>query len=242
MKRPETHVSLDKFVVSNGDRGQCFGCKNFYYETAVVSSKAYCRKCFSKNFPDNSNAKFEKTDAKFRCRKTCGAEDLSFDQFFIGNCCVDASRSIGKCNCTAETKAETAAKKVVTCRKALEDAEKEKQEANDELNDKKKRRKIIQKRALFLGSAAMKEDNSELESEEEGENKKNNSGERNVTNTEGETCKVCFEIYAEGDRQKSAIIPCGHQACLGCLSSLPQKSCPTCRADFTDDKILKLFP
>ena len=63
---------------------------------------------------------------------------------------------------TAETKAETAAKKVVNCRKALEDAEKEEKDANDELNDKKKMRKIIQKRALFVGTAAMKEDNSDL--------------------------------------------------------------------------------
>jgi len=128
----------------------------------------------------------------------------------------------------AENKVEAADKKVVACRKALEDAETEAENAREELNEKKKWRRIIQKRTLFMTTIEMKKDDADLE--------------KKVKTEDGEACAVCFEIYGEGDRQKSAIVPCGHQACYGCLSSLPQKSCPTCRADFTTDKILKLFP
>lgn len=62
----------------------------------------------------------------------------------------------------AEINAESADKKVNTCRKALEDAEKEAKDAHDDLKSKKKWRKIVQKRALFVASAAMKEDNSDF--------------------------------------------------------------------------------
>lgn len=172
----------------------------------------------------------------------CGAENLSFDQLIVGTCCAQASRWIHEFKFyhdsvlgqiyaesreeegEAELMVETSDENVDNCRKALEEAIKRAKTAHDQLNDKKKWRKIVQKRRLLVGKAAMKEDNSDLESENEAE------------------CTVCFEIYGEGNRQKSAIIPCGHQACHGCLSSLLQKSCPTCRADFTDDKILKLFP
>jgi len=283
-------VSLDHFVIDHGARGKCHSCERFYSETASINNKAICRTCFSKNHPNNSTAKFEKSDAKFRCIQKCGAENLSFDEFFVGTCCVGASTSFlhrikkfflkfkffleiffqnsftqklyeesREKEGIAEIKAEKAEKKVKACKRALDDAEKEAKEALDDLSDKKKWRKKVQKRALLVATKAMKEDNSDLENEIEAENGDRNSDQQ--TDTNKETCTVCFEIYGVGDRQKSAIFPCGHQACYGCLSSLPprcpslaigfppgldtllpQKSCPTCRADFTDDKILKLFP
>ena len=63
-----------------------------YGETAVIDSKPYCRGCESKKFPD-SKAAFEKSDAKFFCpMKKCGADNLTFEQVYIGSCCEDASK------------------------------------------------------------------------------------------------------------------------------------------------------
>ena len=69
----------------------------------------------------------------------------------------------------AELKAETAENKVKNCRVALENAEKELEnaeknakESNDELEKKKKWRKTVQKRFLFVAEIAAEEDNSDL--------------------------------------------------------------------------------
>ncbi|CBY17762.1 unnamed protein product [Oikopleura dioica] len=115
-------------------------------------------------------------------------------------------------------------------RHALADARNEEKIQKHFLVRKKKWRKTVQNRALFLATDAMKEDNSDSENESEPENDEN-------------SCKICFEKYeSEGDRQKAAIVACGHQFCCGCLSSLPRKSCPTCRTAFNKKRILKLFP
>ena len=98
----------------------------------------------------------------------------------------------------AETRVEDADKNLETCRKALEYAEIEAKNAHDELIEKKKWRRKVQKRTLFMTSVEMKKDNSD--NENEGENGDQNSEERNVAIRE--TCTVCFEIYGEGDRQK----------------------------------------
>jgi len=252
MKKPNLRVNINNFVVDDGARGKCSACKSFHFETVLISNQPYCRFCQEEKFPD-STAKFEKSDAKFHCPVSCGAEDLSFDEFFIGRCCVKASRWRSSVKVfqnwytqkiylesreqegDAEVKAETADEKVETCRKAfedaekaLEDAEKEAKDAHDELKNKKKWRKAVQKRALLTSKRAMKEDNSDIESESEPK--------------DGESCSVCFEIYGEDDRQKAVVIPCGHQACFGCLSSPSLKTCPSCRADFTMDRVFKLFP
>ncbi|CBY14418.1 unnamed protein product [Oikopleura dioica] len=252
MKTPNANVHLNGFVIDHGTRGQCFGCQSFLYETTHVSSQIYCRSCFTVKFPNNSTAKFEKSDAKFCCPKKCGARNLSFDQFIIGDCCETASRWVGSLTFykisilnrlyvdsrneegDAETRVVTADKTVETCRQALEDAEYKAKNARDELDEKKKWRRKIQTRTLFMTSIEMKQDNADIE------NRDQNSHQQNDTNKE--TCTVCFDIYAEDERQKSVIIPCGHQACFGCLSSLQQKCCPTCRAEFTDDKVFKLYP
>jgi len=342
MKKPNLRVNINNFVVDDGARGKCSACKSFHFETVLISNQPYCRFCQEEKFPD-STAKFEKSDAKFHCPVSCGAEDLSFDEFFIGRCCVKASRwkssetffqnwytqkiyfesreQEGEAEVKAETTkkaaedatkaaedavkaakdagkaaqnaekaaedakkaakdavkaaqnaekaAENAGKAAENAEKAAEDAvkdlkdaiktavkaaenvekatenaikaleeslksEKEAKDAHGELWYKKKWRKRVQKRALLTSKMAMKEDNSDIESE----NDENNSDEPKA----GEPCTVCFEIYGEGDRQKAVVIPCGHQACFGCLSSPSLKTCPSCRADFTMDRVFKLFP
>jgi len=95
MKKPTVQVGLDKYVTDHGERGQCFGCKSFFYDTALMNSQSYCRLCFSKKFPENSTAIFEKSDAKFHCFKECGARNLSFDQFILGICCDPAANFVG---------------------------------------------------------------------------------------------------------------------------------------------------
>ena len=63
---------------------------------------------------------------------------------------------------TAETMAENAAKEAETSREIYKAAKRKVREANDELYEKTKWRKTVQKRTPFLASEAMKEDNSDL--------------------------------------------------------------------------------
>jgi len=62
-------------------------------ETALVDKKVFCPSCLSKKFPQNKTAKFEESDAKFKCPvQKCNADQLSFAEFHIGSCCENASR------------------------------------------------------------------------------------------------------------------------------------------------------
>ena len=77
----------------------------------------------------------------------------------------EARREEGK----AELKAESDDKEVETCRvalenaeNALENAEKNAKESNVELEKKKKWRKTVQKRFLFVAKIVAEEDNSDL--------------------------------------------------------------------------------
>ncbi|CAG5077908.1 Oidioi.mRNA.OKI2018_I69.PAR.g8841.t1.cds [Oikopleura dioica] len=103
--------------------------------------------------------------------------------------------------------------------------------AQKDLEDKKKYRRKVQKRALLLANYVMKEDNNDLENDQQSEVK---------SEAEDRKCKVCFEKY-DDDHPEAAIFPCGHKSCYNCLTSLTQKICPICRAEFTGDKILKLY-
>ena len=50
-------------------------------------------------FPENKTAKFEATDAKFKCpEKKCDADQLTYAEFYIGTCCEHASLWTGD-NC-----------------------------------------------------------------------------------------------------------------------------------------------
>ena len=63
---------------------------------------------------------------------------------------------------TAETRLENADKKVAEARNLLEKATQNQINSDRSLEEKKKWRKTVQKRALFLANEAMKEDNSDL--------------------------------------------------------------------------------
>ncbi|CBY16286.1 unnamed protein product [Oikopleura dioica] len=219
----------------------------------------YCRTCLHSKYPENKTAKFEVTDAKFKCPSVekCNADQLSWEEFWVGACCENASRwtenffksefltlanNIYKKSRKEENEAEIivekAEKEIENCKKALEAAEKKGKEAHDELNEKKKWRKTVQKRTLFLANEAMKEDNSDLETDDAEENKESRA--ENEDKTDGredddKSCKVCFEDYDKKECLRATVIPRGHQSCFKCLSSLPEKICPTCRAEFTKD-------
>ncbi|CAG5105019.1 Oidioi.mRNA.OKI2018_I69.chr1.g1762.t1.cds [Oikopleura dioica] len=249
------NVSLDDgFVTSHGSFGKCAECQQLRRSTTEINGERYCKICFLKHPPGKKIAVFEETNAKFRCYKKCGANQLSWRDFFIGSCCEDAASWIDskfKYDILAavnqiyeelleeekaqKNKRERAHKKVEDLKKQLEMAENDAVDADQELECVKVFRRKVQKRSLFLTKETMKDDNPDLDTTDE---VKLVPEEKEVN--EKLRCKVCFETYDE-EHPQAAVIPCGHKACLNCLSSLPQKNCPTCRAEFTDDKIFKLF-
>merc|ERR1711934_510052 len=194
MKKPVDHERLtyNGRVVVSGTRAKCFDCDDFYEETAKINGRQYCHECVSKKFPNNA-AKFEKSDALFRCpregcpREGCGVQNLSFAEYMVGSCCKKASvwsyvpakygNFFKLTKIYAEIKVETAQEKVKTCQKALEDAktalenaEKEAECSLVELKVKNKWRRKVQNRTFFLAKIAMKEDNSDFEDYDEDEN------------------------------------------------------------------------
>jgi len=98
------HV-INDCVTDDGSRGRCDGCKwylllySLFYnilrvfgETALFDGRVYCRYCMSQKFPENKTAKFEATDAKFKCPgEKCDADQLTYAEFYIGTCCEQAS-------------------------------------------------------------------------------------------------------------------------------------------------------
>ncbi|CAG5108325.1 Oidioi.mRNA.OKI2018_I69.chr1.g3742.t1.cds [Oikopleura dioica] len=239
----------DDLVVDYGSIGKCDLCEKAHGSTTDLFGERYCTICAYKQYPENKTAVFVKTDAKFKCPAGCGANNLSYEELQIGSCCTKAANktystfryeSVAIVNGiyeeareeeeAAEKNAATSNEEVELAKKALAKAEEKAKNAEDELGKKKAWRKKVQKRSVVLTKHAMKEDNSDLV----------NSEDDNNESKEKPKCKVCFENYSE-DRPEAAIFPCGHKACFICLSSLPQKTCPTCRAAFTADKILKLY-
>ncbi|CAG5108158.1 Oidioi.mRNA.OKI2018_I69.chr1.g3661.t1.cds [Oikopleura dioica] len=57
---------------------------------------------------------------------------------------------------------------------------------------------------------------------------------------EGPACNVCLEGYNKEDRHECTL-HCGHRSCHKCLTGLPEKLCPICRKEFTNEQIIKLF-
>ncbi|CAG5099708.1 Oidioi.mRNA.OKI2018_I69.XSR.g16646.t1.cds [Oikopleura dioica] len=195
------------------------------------------------------------SNEKWKCHDDvggCGSE-LSFSESVVGSCCEKAAIRLPptekfefvlivnriyerarKDEDIAEEKVKDAKKEVANAKKVLKFAEDKENEACKELEKKKIWRKKVQKRSVLLTKHAMKEENSDLESSDE------------LVEVDGEKenkklkCKVCFELF-DDEHREAVLTTCGHKACFKCLSSLPQKTCPTCRADFTEDKILKIF-
>ena len=63
---------------------------------------------------------------------------------------------------------------------------------------------------------------------------------KNDDANEKSPCKVCF-FHFDDERPEAALTSCGHKACVPCLDALQPKTCPICRAEFTEEQILKLF-
>ncbi|CAG5091109.1 Oidioi.mRNA.OKI2018_I69.PAR.g12859.t1.cds [Oikopleura dioica] len=72
--------------------------------------------------------------------------------------------------------------------------------------------------------------------DDEPEAKKKKQNEDN----EKPSCKVCFFPF-DNDHPEAVIIPCGHKACFNCISKLPEKDCPSCRAKFSDENVYKVY-
>ena len=41
-------------------------------------------------------------------------------------------------------------------------------------------------------------------------------------------CSICYQVYED-----PRVIPCGHTFCFNCISSITNKQCPTCRAEWS---------
>jgi len=260
-------------VTDFGTRGKCVNCANASEFTADIQSKRYCKSCVAKNFP-NVKVEFEKTDAKFSCpasisqKVVCDAKELTYDEFYVGSCCENAAlwtyelgklcrqmtlqhiyEDARKAEDAAEKISENADAKVVEAKKILENLEQAAADAVKSLGERKKWRKTVQKRALFLAKEAMKEDNSDIEEgsdyepddeEVEDAEVEEEADEEREELLEKMTCKVCMEKF-DDEHPEATIIPCGHKSCFQCLSSLPNKVCPTCRADFAIENVYKLY-
>ena len=119
MKFSDALMKLKEFCVNDfGSRGRCTGCKRYYFiikkllivllmynrvlqilrapqETARVDSMVLCQDCLHSKYPENKTAKLEVTDAKFKCPsgvEKCNADQLSWEEFWVGACCENASR------------------------------------------------------------------------------------------------------------------------------------------------------
>jgi hypothetical protein len=232
-----------------------------------------CRSCCKEGYFGTP----KRSDAKFRCpgsalNQSCGAENLSFDDFFLGSCCETALRWTDSVNDHYE--------KIKRIQFLYEDS-------NREINDHKKslktnthrldvyerhieisRNKVeAVKKQLMLAQDEVKRNEACLEKakneitkcEEKIAAGEETSRKRKArmmvfcaamvdaekvpkidTDADKNTCNVCLENYSSPDRQECAL-PCGHRFCYKCLLELPQKTCPTCRQDFTVDQIYKLF-
>ncbi|CAG5088373.1 Oidioi.mRNA.OKI2018_I69.PAR.g11820.t1.cds [Oikopleura dioica] len=86
----------ESYVACFGSIGKCSSCELVTKSTANIKGNRYCVCCASKKFPEESKkAKFEKTDAKFKCyagrSKGCGADQLNYREFYVGTCCENAA-------------------------------------------------------------------------------------------------------------------------------------------------------
>ena len=244
--------------------------------TAVPYRERFCLSC-CRELGNHSMPDARSSDAKFRCpgsssNQSCGAEDLSFDDFFLGSCCEIALRWTDSVNDHYE--------KVKKIQFLYESS-------NREINEQKKSLKIslhnldVRKRNVEISRNKVEAAKKQLQFAQD-EVKRNEANLENIKNeiikyeekisagevtsikrkarmmvffahmvdaeqmpkidTEAEknSCNVCLENYSSPERQECAL-PCGHRSCYTCLLELPQKTCPTCRQEFTVDQIYKLF-
>ncbi|CAG5094852.1 Oidioi.mRNA.OKI2018_I69.XSR.g13917.t1.cds [Oikopleura dioica] len=250
-------------VTSSGMYGHCDYCHRYPPSTTEVSGARLCWNCFHEKYP-GVQAEFQVSDATFKCLgEYCEEESLSYRQYIAGSCC-SVALNFTVCNVSdtaffeitklykeSRREQESAEKESMAAEEELEDAENEvekirkslikakatvkfaKRKANAAEKNLKERRnwsETVRKRALVVANDALGYDVSshdacEIKKEEE--------------ETEMHECRLCYNPYGD-ERPEAVVIPCGYKACFNCLSTLPRKVCPHCRAEFTDDKLLKL--
>ncbi|CAG5095462.1 Oidioi.mRNA.OKI2018_I69.XSR.g14198.t1.cds [Oikopleura dioica] len=219
-------------------------------------------------FPQKTDAVFDESDAKFKCPGSCGSENLTHREYILGACCKNASKSTDKNSIPkmlyavskiceevgeeekvavqnkkeADKKTEELQKELEKVKLDLEKAKEVSKDAHEKATIKTDTRRKAHKRFFFLIQDGMKEYECDFEIAEKKKKTKDASKpeEKEKEDDEKASCKICFGKFGEM-HPEAAIYPCGHKACFGCLSSLPQKQCPTCRAPFTQRKILKLY-
>ena len=182
---------------------------------------------------------------------SCGANNLSFKEFFLGSCCSNASKWTDTVNDSnevikivenyyEETKEEFSKifkivtkkeENVLAAEEVLEHAQSHvlycQKDLNDSINDVQRSKKAL----------------NEIRSTKKKAKERFDFLRRSVPVIKDEidrsSCTICFKIYAS-DCQESAI-SCGHRFCLSCLMELEEKTCPTCQSAFTVEQIYKLI-
>ncbi|CAG5108323.1 Oidioi.mRNA.OKI2018_I69.chr1.g3741.t1.cds [Oikopleura dioica] len=272
-KADELPVPYASFVTSYGTYGKCDECEHAVDSTAEIRGKRYCSVCKEKKFP-KSTAKFQDTDAAFKCpAKNCEADKLSYHQFYVGSCCDvalnreisdeeeeeclliqkiyqqskrdeessvrnswdardsfdDARRKVRNIKhelCVAEQQAGFAKKKC--------DAAERKEKTSREWHNKVKKRLFVAAKAV-QDSSSSSSDSSDSDDDVIFVTKKKAKQDEVIEKLQ---CKVCFNPF-DDNRPEAIIIPCAHKFCFNCISALPEKKCPNCRTDFTDNNVYK---
>ncbi|CAG5085965.1 Oidioi.mRNA.OKI2018_I69.PAR.g11066.t2.cds [Oikopleura dioica] len=233
MDPPTNFCPSPNYETSIGSFRKCEFCNHLTESTAEYDGQRICELCSSSKFPERTFT-FKQSDAKFKCPaplsrlEDSGAKELSYRDYWIGSCCENA---LERTHNTRNYDCFSVVNRYFYESKMEEDSAKSKvTEAEKKLVEAKKQVELAEKNV----QAASEELNTKkIWRTPEEENKP-------MEDNEKLKCKVCFELY-DDDHLQAAVSPCGHKACFQCLSSLPQKTCPTCRADFTADQILKLF-
>ncbi|CAG5105256.1 Oidioi.mRNA.OKI2018_I69.chr1.g1966.t2.cds [Oikopleura dioica] len=246
---------LEEFVTSYGNFGKCFNCDDPCESTGVIRGRRFCEGCKELNYPKEDTI-FRESDATFKCRaENCGAEKLSFREFFIGSCCEaalakepydfiaakDEHEIINKIY--LQTKKERhssltasffAKRELRSARESLKKAQENVLTAEDKckstaLNVCKLRslHEKSEKRVLLVTKVA-------FQRHEWPAAKKARHDEVN----EKHQCRICLHPY-DDDRQEAIIIPCAHKFCFYCIAALHEKKCPNCRAYFTVKDVYK---
>ncbi|CAG5108317.1 Oidioi.mRNA.OKI2018_I69.chr1.g3738.t1.cds [Oikopleura dioica] len=257
------HVILDKFVSSYGELGQCSECESACESTCLIRGKRFCKECKDEKYPKKV-VEFQDSDATFKCRaESCGADKLSYREVLVGSCCEAAIRKTPSSlwearnernlmsNMYMKIKKEryssnskfyeaqdafySAVGKVRAAEEALKKAKENVKTAEKKVQLARNNQKFLrqledksEKRVLIITKAAFRDHDEPLAKKV----KLNESG------NENNECRVCLRPYND-DRPEAIIIPCAHKFCFYCISSLLQKKCPNCRAEFTDNNVYK---
>ncbi|CAG5098476.1 Oidioi.mRNA.OKI2018_I69.XSR.g15702.t1.cds [Oikopleura dioica] len=218
-------------VHSYGNVGPCKNCyytvkekgrwKDMHYITEEMAmlqnGEAICKYCVDSAFKPERH-ELVRSDAELKCpAKNCDVKNLSWREYGIGKCCAPAMvKQSGK----DRQEYVTLVMKNLNEARAVEPEEKlEWEKKYLEWAKKDTERMEASLKTAYIG--ALREMGAS-EDKEEG------------------SCDICFEGYDKQVRRECTLL-CGHRYCLHCLTGLKEKFCPTCRIQFTNEQIIKLF-